>query len=572
MSNNTETFIIQLKDKGVVSGLKKAGKETDDAKRKATALNSVFSKLGVVFGGFSLAFLGREIVQNVAEFEKFEAVLTNTLGSSSAAQKALGDIADFAAKTPFAVDRLTGAYVKLANQGFKPTINEMTKLGDLASSTGKDFDQLAEAIIDGQVGEFERLKEFGIRAQKSGDKVQFSFKGVKKEVDFTETAMRGYILSLGDVQGVSGAMAAISETTGGKISNLGDKVTQLYINLGQKLKPVITGVIEVFSDTIDSIGSLVNWLAKGGLKVDLLTILVSSLTAGFVAYKVAVIASSVASRVAATYQLALAAATQFTGIALKGATLWTQAITVAQWAWNVALTANPIGIVIVAVAALIAAIVVAWYKFEKFRAVMKGVWATIKQVGINIKDNFLAIPNLVIRAFQAIPNAIKQIFSGVGELFDAIFSGDFGKIPDIIKNTLVNNDLSKLGQEFIANQVEGAKKAGSAFVDAYDKEIEESQAAKAKKDEENFVNGKGAGIADPSIDPTGGIKGGKNNKGAGISEVKASAPKTFNINIESLIKEQTISTTNMTEGAAKIRDLVTKALLTATNDAQIIAE
>ena len=52
-----------------------------------------------------------------------------------------------ASKTPFAVVELTQAFVKLANQGFRPTTDELRKLGDLASSTGKQFDQLAEAII-----------------------------------------------------------------------------------------------------------------------------------------------------------------------------------------------------------------------------------------------------------------------------------------------------------------------------------------------------------------------------------------------------------------------------------------
>ena len=74
----------------------------------------------------------------------------------------------------------------------------MRKLGDLASSTGKDFDQLAEAIIDAQTGEFERLKEFGIRASKQGDEVKFTFKEVETQVDFTADSIRDYVLSLGD--------------------------------------------------------------------------------------------------------------------------------------------------------------------------------------------------------------------------------------------------------------------------------------------------------------------------------------------------------------------------------------
>jgi hypothetical protein len=47
---------------------------------------------------------------------------------------------------------------------------------------------------------------------------------------------------------------------------------------------------------------------------------------------------------------------------------------------------------------------------------------------------------------------------------------------------------------------------------------------------------------------------------------------TINISIDSLVKDFKVQTTNMTEGAGKVKDLVTQALLSAVNDSQIIAE
>jgi phage tail tape-measure protein len=112
-------------------------------------------------------------------FQTFGAVLKTALGSTGAAQSSMKMIQDFAAKTPFSVEELTSAYVKLVNRGFRPTKEEMTKLGDLASSTGKSFDQLVEAILDAETGEFERLKGFGVKASKHGNQVIFTFKGVQ---------------------------------------------------------------------------------------------------------------------------------------------------------------------------------------------------------------------------------------------------------------------------------------------------------------------------------------------------------------------------------------------------------
>lgn len=175
---------------------------------------------------------GKEIVSITSEFQKFEAVLTNTLGSRSAAMIGFSMIRKFAAETPYSVQELIASFVKLNNQGFNPTIEQMTKLGDVAASQGKSFDQLTEAIIDAQTGEFERLKEFGIRASKQGDQVVFTFKGVKTQVDFTTDSIRQYILGLGEAEGVSGSMAAISATLGGAISNLGDSWDTFMETLG----------------------------------------------------------------------------------------------------------------------------------------------------------------------------------------------------------------------------------------------------------------------------------------------------------------------------------------------------
>lgn len=206
-------------------------------KRSESIAKASFGKIGgMIAGAFSVQAIiqfQKKVMELGAEFQKFEAVLTTSLGSSSLAQGALSMIQSFAAETPFSVRELTGAFVKLTNQGFKPTEREMRKLGDLAASTGKGFDQLAEAIIDAQVGEFERLKEFGVRASAEGDKVKFTFKGVTTEVARTEEAMRGYILSLGETEGVSGSMDAISKTLGGSISNLGDAFDSLLVSISE---------------------------------------------------------------------------------------------------------------------------------------------------------------------------------------------------------------------------------------------------------------------------------------------------------------------------------------------------
>ena len=244
---------IEVEIGAKISEFDKKFKEVDSKLDQSSKEFSKFEKisgnalasLGAAFSVGAVISFGKAVIDTTAEFQKMEAVLTNTLGSQSAAKVAMDQIVEFASKTPFQVDELTNAFVKLANRGFVPTIKEMTSLGDLASSTGKSFDQLAEATLDAMTGEFERLKEFGVRAKAEGDNVAFTFKGVTTEVEKTDTAIQEYLISLGQAEGVSGSMAAISETVGGKISNLGDNFTQLQLVIGNSSSGLVSGVLDL---------------------------------------------------------------------------------------------------------------------------------------------------------------------------------------------------------------------------------------------------------------------------------------------------------------------------------------
>jgi len=229
---------------GVDKNVKKASSSFDGLGGAITAALSV---------GAVISF-GKAVVDTLGEFQKMGAVLTNTLGSSSAAKKAMDDIMLFASRTPFAVKELTNTYVKLANQGIKPSMQQMTALGDIAASTGKSFDQLGEAVIDASTSfEFERLKEFGIRAKRNGDQVAFTFKGVTTEVKATTANINDYIISLGEAEGVTGAMAAISDTVAGKISNLGDNYDTFLKVVGEGNTGAIAGAIDALNSLLSSI-------------------------------------------------------------------------------------------------------------------------------------------------------------------------------------------------------------------------------------------------------------------------------------------------------------------------------
>ena len=258
-------------------------KRLSDSQKRLSSFTGAVGKIGAAFGvglGLSaLKGLGDEIVNTAAKYQKFGAVLQNALGSRSAAQNAFSEIQDFAAKTPFQVDEITAAFIKLTNQGFKPTKDQLTSLGDLAASQGKTFDQLTEAILDAQTGENERLKEFGVRAKKSGDDVTYTFKGVSTTVKNSAAAIREYILSLGQAQGVSGSMAAVSATLGGKISNFNDNLDRLMATLGDQSSGVVGGFYDLANNVLGSVNESLNDQVKALSNENIgLNILVDAIT------------------------------------------------------------------------------------------------------------------------------------------------------------------------------------------------------------------------------------------------------------------------------------------------------
>jgi hypothetical protein len=538
MSNTTETYTIRLNDVNFMAGMRRAQEEAGQTTRRVSGIGGAMRMVGGIMAGFSIYQLGSSVVDTLSKFEKFEAVLTNTFGDNSTAKKSLAEITQFAKETPFQVDELANAYVKLANRGIAPTMDEMRKMGDVASSTGKGFDQLAEAVLDASTGEFERLKEYGITAKKSGDKVAFSFKGVTTQVGFSDKAIVNYIQGLGNMNGVLGASDAIMGTTGGRISNLGDSLTALYLVIGQNLAPAIAGTISALQTAISSISGFVTFITSGTTGAKAFAVGVAVLGGALLAY----------------------------GVITGAAAIKTAVLAASQWLLNTAMTANPIGVVVVALGALVAGIVVAYNQFDTFRAVVDGAWSSIQVMASNIKTTFLNIPELIIKAFTQIPTALMSAFSGVGKIISALLSGDLKAIPslmaDLGKDILKGNPLTG----FAVNMAESVTKgSGAAFTNAYDNTMTQAEKDKAAK-------GKAAGS---KLDvPAAGTGAGAKAKGvdAGISEVRSSAPKNFYISIGNLVKDLNINTTNLSAGSAKLKEEITKVLLTAVNDMQIISQ
>lgn len=214
---------------------------------------------GVIGGLFiadkALAFEG-EIFNVTAKYEAYRSTLQNATQDELATAEAMDMVANVAIKSNFTVDELTNSYIKLVNRGIVPTREELIKQGDLAASQGKGFDQLTEAILDAMTNEYERLKEFGIKAKTIGDTVSLTFKGITKEIDKMDgEGIQKAILSFGELQGVAGSMSATSTTLNGQLSAMSDNWEQILKNLGE-------GQSGIFHSTVTFLADMVGWLKE----------------------------------------------------------------------------------------------------------------------------------------------------------------------------------------------------------------------------------------------------------------------------------------------------------------------
>ncbi len=120
--------------------------------------SGAFASIPVTIG--KIASSGLEVATG---FEDASTTLTTLYGNLDTAKEKFQWLSDFAASTPFEFPELMDATIMLKNYGLEAQ-DYMRILGDTSSAMGKQLNDTVEAITDAQQGEFERLKEYGVKA------------------------------------------------------------------------------------------------------------------------------------------------------------------------------------------------------------------------------------------------------------------------------------------------------------------------------------------------------------------------------------------------------------------------
>jgi hypothetical protein len=297
------------------------------------------------------------------------------------------------------------------------TLQELTgRAADFASVMNLDVNEAAELFQSGLAGETEPLRRYGLDLSAARVQAYALANGITDNaaaMTESQKVQARYRLLMEQTAKTAGDFANTSDGLANRqrIANAQWKNAQATI--GTALLPVmeaVTGFIQ--TQVVPAFQRFGEWFQRDGmpalsrfgatLRDDVLPVL-----SGLVGFLIR------------NRDILIPLATIIAGIvaAYKVYAMVTGLVTIAQIALNVAMTANPIGLIVVAIGALIAAIVVLWNKNETFRKVVIAAWEAIKAAAEFVWNGIRAVIetvwNAIKRAVDVVWPYVEKIIKGV---------------------------------------------------------------------------------------------------------------------------------------------------------------
>ncbi len=324
--------------------------------------------------------------------ETYKAQLETATGSTEKAAELMKNAIAMANKTPFEGGALVEATAMLEAMGMDSK-KWLTYAGNMAGATGKDIMQATEAIIDAQAGEWERMKEFGIKGvDNMDDLVQIMnqrFAGGMEKLAGTTSGIWSTVTgvtknSLAKIIGImddgSVRQGSALDKVKTKLSELADKMTQ-WQNDG-----TIEAAAEKAATAVDRISDAFQWAKDNA---NWLIPVLGGLVGALVAFNV--------------LQTVIGLWKSYQTVAT--------AVKAAQTALNLTMTMNPIGLLIVGIGLLIAAGVALAMHWDEVKAAAQGLYD--KLAGF-----FLGIEEKARGALNWIESKAGSFFSWIGGKID----------------------------------------------------------------------------------------------------------------------------------------------------------
>jgi hypothetical protein len=451
-------FTTQMKSMATTIGLAFGGAQIANFAKEsvmaASNLNEAMSKVGVVFG------------ENAKEIETWAKGSTANFGMSERA--ALTSVGTFG--------NLFSAF-GLGSEDTEKFSTSLTELAvDMASFNDMSVDDALNALRSGLSGETEPMKKFGSVLSETRLKTEALtlglIKNTKEALDPAAKAQAAYSLIMKDTAVQQGDYDRTAGGTANTMRRVAAEMDNAKVAIGQGLLPIFDGLLKVLEKGIvPALKKLGEFLKNNQDLIISLGIGLGVAVAALTAYKTIVIATTTATKLFAVAQVLMSGG-QLASIAS------TNTLAASILRLNAVMRANPIGLVVTAVALLVAGFVMLWKKSDTFRN------AVISMAKVALTA-FASIIPMVGKVYEA----IMKVVAGPLKALLTVLS----KLPGVGKFAKAGLDIMNKGLDGISDFADGAAakaKDLAGKLDAMGKAAEKSgakvdKATKSKKDKDD---------------------------------------------------------------------------------------
>jgi hypothetical protein len=388
-----------------LGGLAVAGAKMVAAGEQAATANARIEQIATsmgLFGEETQKVTGR-LVDLANEQARLTGVNQNTIKESQALLLTFKDIASSADEVGGAFDRATQLTLDMASAGFGSVTDNAKQLGKALNDPIAGLTALRRSGI-----QFTKAQQDQIRTLVESGNVLEAQTMILEEIE----------------NQVGGTAAATANST----DKMKVAFSQASESIGMALLPAVEALLPIVIKFAD-------WASQNTEIIIGLAAAIGGLSAAIVVANFAMKAWAAAQAIA----------------------------TAAQWAFNAALTANPIGIVVVAVAALVAGLVLLYRRFETVRNIVKALLAPLKAaadglgwlarklgiVGDEIQENFTPSVDEARKQAGDMYASVREASGGLEDLEDTADAAA-GAQEDLARSVnAVYDNVKKLNPELV---------------------------------------------------------------------------------------------------------------------------
>lgn len=525
------------------------------------SINKVGAAFGIAFGVQAIKNAGAAIIDAGTTVENAQTGLTTLLKDANQAKQVIQNTMQDAQTTPFAFEGLLAANKALiaAKVGAEEARNTVKDLGNAIAATGGGDVELQRMVVN-----LQQIKNTGKAT--ALDIRQFAYAGINiyqlladatgkpidkvKDLEVSYDLLRFALQKAHQEGGLyANGLENMAGNTSVQISNLGDALFKLKVNMFNDLKPALTELIQMGMDGIKWLASAWEWTKRNH---DIIIALGKGVLAGVLAFK--------------AYKLALQASVlwtkiQYASITILGdgfltASAGTKFFTGSLQLMKTAILTSPIAPFAIAVGAVAAA-------FFLFTNDANAATASLDNFNVSLMKTDFYLDKVQDKLSKGVMNDKSGMINSMNaadlqkyrddalarekEISDKIAQND-AAMNSIMKKKPTTNDLRRIDELDEANKI-------LAYNLAETKKSREAADKRLKTMPKTDITNKFGG--DLALKQT--------------AKVTGNRSVTINIHIDELIHEFNIKTTTFKESPGRMAEMVTQTLMSAVNDSQIVA-